>query len=76
MTLGLNEQELWSLFSFGDTAEEMALNIFGTHDKHMNNAEKDARIIGAILEKMAQSVIENNKRITEQLISAGINLSV
>ncbi len=75
MALGLNEQELNSLLLFGDTVEEIKLNVFG-HDNHITNEGQQAAIIHAITGKIAQIVSENNKRITEQLISAGINLSV
>ena len=59
-----------------DTVEEIKLNIFDTPDNHITNEEKDAAIICAIVDKIAKIVSENNKRITEQLISAGIKLSV
>ena len=75
MALGLNKKELNSLLSFGDTVEEIKLNIFGKPDNHITNEEKDAAIISALIDKTAYIVSENNKRITEQLISAGINLS-
>jgi len=75
MTIGLNEQELNSLLSFGDTAEEIQFNMFGTHDRYMGSGEKDAKIICSIMEKISKLVSENNKRIAEQLVSAGINLT-
>jgi len=77
MAIGLNKQELEALLSSGNTEEEILTNVFGLLPK----AEKLgieailASLTTFLIDKMAKIVSENNKRITEQLIAAGIKIS-
>jgi hypothetical protein len=76
MALGLNEQELNALLSFGNTAKEIEANLFGSMLKDATGIESIyAAITTSLIDKMAKVVSENNKRITEQLIAAGIKIS-
>ena len=74
MALGLSEQELRSLISYGETVDEMVDNIFGV-DRHDTMAV-GAHMFAVLTLKIAEVVNANNKRIEEQLKSAGINLPV
>jgi len=75
MTIGLNEQELSNLFSFGDTEDEIMINIFGaTQDRTMPTSEIILYVIVFIRRKILETIIANNKRIEDQLAAINIKL--
>ena len=74
MAIGLSEQELNRILSFGDTPQEIKANIFGSLAKSADLNEILASIVFSLGEKISRVVLENNKSIHEQLISVGINL--
>jgi hypothetical protein len=75
MAIGLNKQELWTLLSFGDTPEEIKSNLFPSIQKKTAATEEILTSITAFLiEKIVKVTDENNKRITEQFIAAGIKI--
>ncbi|MBC8276529.1 MAG: hypothetical protein H8E40_16375 [Chloroflexi bacterium] len=80
MAIGLNEQELNELLSFGKTEEERIANLTNTIGTPDRESTPMASIIAGITflltVKISKVVTENNKRITEQLISAGIKLPI
>ncbi len=74
MTIGLNVKELNELLLFGKTAQEIGDNIAEGLDK---NADTTSFVLSAICllqEKVMVAILENNKRINEQLISAGLQV--
>ncbi len=74
MAIGLSEQELNELLSWGSTEKEIATNLSGSLDKKAGLDELLANVIFSLREKVFRVVLENNKRINEQLISAGVHL--
>ncbi len=75
MTIGLNEQELSNLFSFGNTEDEMMTNIFGTiEDRTMPTSEIIPYVMVFVRRKILETIIANNKRIEDQLATINIKL--
>jgi len=77
MAIGLNKQELEALLSVGNTKEEILTNVFGLLPKAEKPGIEEilASLTIFLTDKIAKIVSENNKRITEQLIAAGIKIS-
>ena len=75
MTIGLNEQELSNLLSFGNTEDEMMTNIFGTtEDRTMPTSEIIPYVMVFIRRKILETIVANNKRIEDQLATINIKL--
>ena len=74
MAIGLNEKELYELLSFGAGEQEVRENLFGSLDDRAGRDEILAVVIARLIGKTADAVLENNKRISEQLIAAGLHL--
>lgn len=75
MTIGLNEQELSNLLSFGNTEDEIMTNIFGTtEDRTIHSTEAIAYVTAFIRGKILETVVANNKRIEDQLATINIKL--
>ncbi len=74
MAIGLSEQELNELLSWGNTEQEIAANISGLFDNKADQNEQLVKIISSLEGKVLRIVLENNRRINDQLISAGVHL--
>jgi len=74
MTIGLDKKELFKLLSFGDTAEEIKESLFPSLDDKASTDEVLAVIIASLIEKIGEAILENNRRINEQLISVGLQI--
>jgi hypothetical protein len=75
MPIGLNEQELSNLFSFGNTEDEMMMNMFGTtEDRMMPTSEMLPYLVVFIRRKVLEAIVANNKRIEDQLAAINIKL--
>lgn len=75
MPIGLNEQELSNLFSFGNTEDETMLNVFGTtEDRPMPTSEMLPYLIVFLRRKILEVIVANNKRIEDQLAAINIKL--
>jgi hypothetical protein len=75
MPIGLNEQELNNLFSFGNTEDEMMLNVFGTtEDRTMPTSEMLPYLMVFMRRKTLEVIVANNKCIEDQLAAINIKL--
>lgn len=72
MAIGLSKQELDDLLSFGKSADEIKRQLTSYADE--SGKFTDASILFLFVEKISTAVTENNKRITEQLVSAGVQI--
>ena len=74
MAIGLSEQELNKLLSFGDTEQEIADNITECLDEKAGERGIILSVISLLKERVMVAILENNRRINEQLISAGLRV--
>jgi len=70
--IGLSKKELTKLASFGGTPEEVTRNLFGESGGLGNVID---HTLGALQQKTIELILENNRRISEQLAQAGIKLA-
>jgi hypothetical protein len=71
-SIGLSREELETLSSFGDTAEERVENVYGK--KFDSLAEMIDNMGGALQRKMVELISLNNERIAKQLADLGVQL--
>lgn len=80
MSLGLSQQELETLSSFGSSPEERIKNVYGIIDISGKPGPDLSQMIDnvarSLQRKMVELILANNKRITEQLKKTGVNITL
>jgi len=75
MSIGLSKKEIYGLLSFVGSPKEIADFIFPGSEKPNSMEDIAAGVVRAILIKVSEGILANNKRIEEQLTAAGIHLA-
>ena len=75
MAIGLSEKELEGLLCRGHTEQEIAGIL--SSSIYINAAPNEllAKVVFDLGQRVLRAVVENNERINEQLVSAGIRVS-
>ena len=77
MAIGLSKGELVHSLYLGNNPGEITNFILKQTDGKINNQEElTSAIILSVLEKVAECILLNNKRIEEQFIASGIHLKI
>jgi len=75
MAIGLSEQELEGLLCRGHTETEIADILSSSIYKNAGPNELLAKVVFDLGQRVLRAVVENNERINEQLVSAGIRVA-
>ena len=75
MAIGLSERELEGLLCRGYTEKEIADILSSSIYKNSGTNQLLAKVVFDLGQRVLRAVVENNERINEQLVSAGIRVA-